>query len=325
MDPNRDADNDGYTPAQGDCDDCNPLVNPGAIQIPGDHTDYACNGMSGVVAAGCDEGKTGMSDPASLAQSMELCDARFFLGATMKGPSAQPARAVVRDYGKVMPQSGHSMAALSSGVAADKDDPGYMSPQPGTNFGNTYPNPEPGIKGAMGCGQTQPPEVNDYSELVVRLRAPTNAKSFSFDFQFFSAEYPEFVCTDYNDEFLVEMESPNEFIHARNISFDAQKNPITVNNGFFTVCQNDASHAQTKHCMHPVSDIAGTGFEDLQDGIPVGGSTGWLTTTAPVTPGEEITLRYIIFDEGDGVLDSSVVIDNFRWSAQAVDGPTTIQ
>src|SRR5262249_45446939 len=44
-DPYGDQDQDGFSPMQGDCDDCNPSINPGAIQIPGDPTDYACNGM----------------------------------------------------------------------------------------------------------------------------------------------------------------------------------------------------------------------------------------------------------------------------------------
>jgi hypothetical protein len=30
-----------------------------------------------------------------------------------------------------------------------------------------------------------------------------------------------------------------------------------------------------------------------------------------------VTLRFAIYDSGDGVLDSSVVIDNFRWLSSA--------
>src|SRR5205085_9640837 len=37
-------------------------------------------------------------------------------------------------------------------------------------------------------------------ELVVR--APTNAKSFSFDFDFYTFEYTEFVCSEFNDAFV---------------------------------------------------------------------------------------------------------------------------
>jgi hypothetical protein len=181
----------------------------------------------------------------------------------------------------------------------------------------------------VGCSQTQPGDVNDYTELTLTLKAPTNVNSFSFDFEFFSAEYPVYVCTEYNDEFLVIQQS-KAFATPTNIAFDNQHNAVTVNSGFFTVCTNDTTKAQTQHCTIPVTDIDGTGFEDPPLGgfnlgdldIP-GGATGWLTTTSPVTPGETFTLRFIVFDEGDHVLDSASLVDNFRWGTSVVSTPST--
>jgi hypothetical protein len=201
----------------------------------------------------------------------------------------------------------------------------------------------------------QPKLVKDYTELLLKLHAPTNVKSFTFNFQFFSAEFPQFVCTQFNDEFLVLMESPGEFSQPSNISFDSHMNPITVNNGLFTVCQN-GTMPYDMNCTQPVSMLAGTGYSDplstarmevpsdvcpddymdacgmIMTGgdrgvngptVPMGGSTGWLSTTAPVTPGEDITLHFIIFDEGDHILDSAVLIDNFQWGTAVVTSPTT--
>jgi hypothetical protein len=328
--PNGDQDGDGYSPAQGDCNDCNPAINPGAIQIPGDSTDYACNGMPGVVAA-CDASIAGMRDPTSLAHAMDLCDPRFFKSATMVGPSDQRARKVVGKYGVLMPRAGAAMSLVSSGIAADKTDPDFnpiSEEDPGTDLSdtNTFANPAPSLMGVAGCSQTQPPTVNDYSELVVKLKAPTNANSLSFDFEFFSAEYPMFVCTEYNDEFLVLQES-KAFTKPTNIAFDMHNNAITINSGFFTVCTNDPTNPHTQNCTMPVSGIAGTGFEDtpgggLFGGIP-GGGTGWLTTTSPVMPGEDVTLHFIIFEEGDHILDSAAIIYNFRWGASSVSTPMT--
>ncbi len=333
-DPDGDQDLDGYTPGQGDCNDCNPMINPGAVQIPNDPTDYACNGMPGVVPT-CDGAIVGQRDAESLAKAFDQCDSRFFKGAMLVGPSDARARKSVGKFGVLSPRLGNGMALLSSGVAADKTDPNFdklNEEDPGTDLGenNTYANPQPNLPGAPNCSQSQPQMVNDYSELVVKLKAPSNANSFSFDFQFFSAEYPVYVCTEFNDEFLVLQESASEFNNqATNIAFDMQKNPVTVNNGFFTVCENDNSKPQTQHCTHPVSGINGTGFEDPPGGgfgfggdIP-GGSTGWLTTTSPVTPGEDVTLHFIIFDEGDHILDSAVLIDNFQWSATPLSQPST--
>ena len=52
--------------------------------------------------------------------------------------------------------------------------------------------------GKAGSGQANSATVNDYTELVLKLRVPSNANSFSFNSQFLSAEYPQFVCTSFN-------------------------------------------------------------------------------------------------------------------------------
>ena len=43
--------------------------------------------------------------------------------------------------------------------------------------------------------------------LTMTIRAPTNAKSFSARMYFFSAEYPEWVCSEYNDFFVALVDS----------------------------------------------------------------------------------------------------------------------
>ncbi|HEY2745709.1 MAG TPA: choice-of-anchor L domain-containing protein [Polyangia bacterium] len=324
-DPNVDSDGDGYTPAMGDCDDCNPTVNPGAIEVAGNMQDDDCNGMIDEAQPTCDSANGGKTDAASLAQSLELCDSRFLKSSATAGPSDMRARIVTSKFGTVVaPQAGANMALMSTGLAVDKSSSSFVEPQEGTDLSNTGTNPLPSLQGASNCGTGgSVTKVQDYTEVTLQLHAPTNANSFSFQFQFFSAEYPEFVCTDYNDEFLVIVQSSKTYTTATNISFDAKKNPITVNSGFFIVCQN-GSTAQTMNCTQPVTAIAGTGFDDDDGtGEPIGGSTGWLTTTAPIAPGEDITLRFVIFDEGDGIYDSSALIDNFQWGAMSVTGPTT--
>jgi hypothetical protein len=251
--------------------------------------------------------------------------------ANFVGPSDPKARNVVPAFGILKPKAGANFALLSSGIAVDKMGMGYVNPQEGTDLTNTAMNPLPNLTGASSCGQGAQDNVHDYTELELKLKAPSNVNSFSFEFQFFSGEYPMYVCTQFNDEFLAIVQSSKTYAMPTNISFDANKNPVTVNSGFFTVCENDTSKPQTQHCMHPSKDNAGTGYEDSVTSIPIpgfpggipGGSTGWLSTTAPIEPGEEVTLRFVVFDEGDGVLDSAVLIDNFKWGAATVDGPST--
>jgi hypothetical protein len=325
-DPLADYDHDGYSIAAGDCNDWSPLVNPSAVDVLGNGVDDDCDGVSDQAPVDCDQGLVGKLDGMSLAAAMGQCNTKHVDNATFKGPSDPKARAIVPAFGVIKPMEGSSMVLLSTGKATDKKMSGHVTPQIGTDLSqsNVYTNPEPTLVAKPGCGMGQPPMVNDYTEFVLTMKAPSNAYSFSFNFQFFSAEYPEFVCTMFNDMFIVQMESKNEFQNPTNICFDEGMNPVTVNNGFFTVCQNSSS-AQTKNCKKPVSEIAGTGYEDSNGSEPIGGSTGWLTTTAPVTPGEEVTLHFMIFDEGDHIYDSAVLIDNFKWSVNAVEGPTTIQ
>lgn len=321
-----DNDGDGYTVAQGDCNDCDPGMNPGAIELPMNGKDDDCDGLIDENEAACDGSNTGKKDPASIAQSMEICDARFLKSAATAGASDARARNVLANFGILKPRQGANFTLLSNGVAVDEMGAGYMNPQSGTDLGNTGTNPLPNLTGASNCGQGAQNMVNDYTEIVLQLKAPSNVNSFSFDFQFFSGEYPMYVCSQYNDEFLAIVKSTTSYPSDTNISFDAQMNPVTVNSGFFTVCTNDPSKPQTQHCMHPPTDNNGTGYET--PGIPLpgaipGGSTGWLTTKAPIKPGEDITLRFVIFDEGDHILDSAVLIDNFQWAGTTVSGPST--
>jgi hypothetical protein len=60
--------------------------------------------------------------------------------------------------------------------------------------------------------------------------------------------------------------------------------------------------------------LTGTPFEaDLANTGWTHGSTGWLRTTIPVTPGNSFRIRLVTYDSTDGNLDSSTLIDNWQW------------
>ena len=308
IDDKTDGDNDGY-PVCNDCDDANPLINPGAMDVANDPIDYDCDGKMNDTDPPCDTNLMSNSNSAlDYAYAMELCPNQFLVGAAFTVLADARAKQVAPDWGLFTPHAGKNMVTLSTGIAADENDtaPKFVkneTPQPGTDFNKTnIPNP---IPMGQNCGGPDPAKVNDYTELKLTLKVPTNAKSFSFDFNFLSAEYPEWVCTSFNDKFLAILDSKQ---FKGNISFDSKGNPVTINSGFFTLTQ--------------AKDLTGTGMEtfDFAANGPVGGATGWLTTTAPVTPGETITLRLVVFDEGDGIYDSQVLIDKFRWSLNATKG-----
>ncbi len=74
--------------------------------------------------------------------------------------------------------------------------------------------------------------------VTLRLKAPESATAFQFDFNFMSAEFPEYWCTQFDDTFLaiLESEGMNE-----NISFDERNNVISINTGFFDRCDPAAA------------------------------------------------------------------------------------
>ena len=329
VDEGCDADGDGYSTEAGDCDDSERLVNPGAFEASGNRVDDDCDGSVDEANPSCEQPLPG--DAAEFAAAMELCGP--WLRAAEWGAEGDPrARAVVPFYGNTLrPRRGGQMLALSTGMA-DPREPGWTLPQPGTSLGRFAPSPfklDAQNRNVCGGLLADPDDVLDPVELNLTLQAPTNARSLSFRFYFMSAEYPEWVGSEFNDKFLA-------VVHSKavgggkptNVTFDARKNPITVNVGFFSVCESApiCNGSRKNACGRSVADLAGSGFE-ADDGLgPAGGGTGWLTTTVPVEPGETLTLRFALFDEGDDVLDSVVLLDDFEWQiTPAESGPVTIQ
>jgi Ca-activated chloride channel family protein len=145
--------------------------------------------------------------------------------------------------------------------------------------------------------------VWDVHQVAIRMQAPAGVKSFSFDFNYFSAEYPEYLNQEFNDTFYAILQAPSTNKgKSTNISFDPRRRSIEVDNNYF------------ENAFHPIPN-RGTGFD--RDG-----STGWLRTSWPIEGGETFTLTFSIHDEGDGIYDSLVILDNFRFHEYPAVGNT---
>jgi hypothetical protein len=301
---NTDADGDGVGVCDGDCDDLNPGARPGFVEVPGDGQDNDCNGLVDDTPQ-CDCAAT------SEAQAMDICIPGVTI--TYGGNAAQRGYRVSQNYGVVPPRQGCGFATLSSGAAWS------TSVQPGTSYSESG-NPV-SITGCFACTQAgatswhhmgpagccESETVNDVAWIRLQIPVPLNAQGFSFDFLFLSAEYPEWVHSEYNDTFYAILQT-SALAQTQNISFDINGQPLTVNNGWFETPPNWTQ------------SIVGTGYDN-----GIGSASGWLTTTAPCTPGETMVLTFWIHDEGDRILDSAVIIDNWRWVMTPVSGPITIK
>ena len=316
------------------------------LKVCRDETDNDCDGEVDELPVACDAPDSlEPGNALDFARAMELCDTHLACGqgsacpgnlrcvknkctrvlsATFNAESMKKQRDIASDFargGPFTPRVGESFVVLSTGVARYDPTSNATCPQGGTEIGSTSADPDP---------KAMDRRANDLVELALEIAVPTNARSFEFDFQFFSAEYPEYVGSPFNDTFWVHLES--KMLPPGNISFDRYGTPIRINNAFFSVCQPFPTKPQTlKMCTKPPSMLDGTGYGQGECakgligefGVPNGGSTDWLHTTAPVTPGETITLRFIIFDKGDSILDSAVLIDNFRWKLTPATRPMT--
>jgi hypothetical protein len=343
---------DGGALAQGDGDssllgNTNCVPSPTNFDVPGNQCDDDANGKVDDVPT-CDTSLALTGNGAAFARAIGLCqvltgaeDTRWgvvsaeYLGAYSLGTAVSDVQhGILTAYGDVLvPREGAALGVLSTGWARPYDnavDP--ANPQTrafkggfAAQTGDPKDDAPPGFpKAAVGCPIDS--TVHDFIELKLVLRVPANAQGLSFDFDFHSSEWPEFVCSAYNDSFIAYLSGAGG--DPANISFDAQGNPVSVNNGFLdrctpstpTGCMVPSGPHVVAKCASGEAELGGTGYgapREVYCSTPStpGAATGWLTSSAPVPPGGTITLELMIWDTGDQNYDSTVLLDHFQWVA----------
>lgn len=369
IDPDGDHDQDGFTIGHGDCNDCDPYTNPGAYDVVGNDIDEDCNGKADDEPTGCDTGlPIEGDDPSDGARAIDICrkqngnswglvsaqwvfpdgsstSVNQSLRYTNPAPS-QPAalsRGILPSFGThVRPRMGAGMLALSSGVARSgvNQSDGGLSPS-GAVMGTISATPPGFPKDSPACPGVRTANdhmANDGIALELTIKVPTNATALAYNLDFYTYEWPAFVCTEFNDFFVALLDSKSETIPPdKNISFDSEGNSISVNAVFVEVCPKlapEATEGRNYPCRSGTAELEGTGFDETGfsqvdfTGTKIGGidldelqqqdtehaATSWLETKVGVVPGETIILRFAIWDMGDSLLDSTILLDNFRWT-----------
>ena len=137
-----------------------------------------------------------------------------------------------------------------------------------------------------------------------------------------SQEYEEWIGTSFNDRFYVVLNAPQTTGGVDQIiNFALCSDPevyFDFEEDGQKYCYIAINTAFSEPCESPATDISGSGM-DCGSG---GSSTGWLTTTWPINPGEVFNLTFHIHDTADQAYDSMVLIDNFQWEGGVVTGGT---
>ncbi|WP_181234177.1 choice-of-anchor L domain-containing protein [Enhygromyxa salina] len=377
VDENPDLDGDGWGVCDNDCcdqvsPDCSTpaLVNRGAFEVAGNNVDDDCDGVIDNPIPLCDNGLASNSNNAlDYARAVDLCQfttenpqlsnriwgviSAFLRRANDSGSPNANSRSIRPQFGtNNLPQKGQRLAVMSSGYASYPGavNPSYFAFETGQDMGAGSDVPAPAdwvaanggqFPNAPGCPGPGSTTAFDSVMFKVRVRVPTNANSFSTKMYFFSAEYPEYVCTAFNDMFVTLVNStdngnPND----KNIAIYAQGNntwPVGVNlvsaaPGLFTQCDNGnigcagGPNVPYNGCVSELG-LLGTGFDAAaaacNNNNDAGGGTGWLTMSGNVTPGETMEIRFVIWDSADSVWDSLVLLDSWEWSVQAASPGVT--
>ena len=262
-------------------------------------------------------------DPNDAAKAMDICEGVVSAKWTLADGAEVPAthqEAYHLGHGNlakfgdgIVPRLGHKLAAISSGTARAPGDPGFQSPSGfSKDLNGEHPFGFP--RESPACPGIFTGEPHDMAALELELQVPMWAKGLAFDFNFYTFEWPGFVCSEFNDFFVALLSPKPPMAVDEDISFDPMGNAISVNAAFVTVCNCEGgppcvAGGKSFTCTKGDTELKNTGFD--QDGAHA--ATSWLTTAAPVQPGSIIRLRFAVYDSGDNILDSTTLLDRFRW------------
>ena len=368
-----DCDGDGYaTPA--DCDDTNPQINPEAFDFPGDGIDNDCDGTVDDPVLTC-ETVPGQppGTPTDFARAADLCAQHAITnagtvfdplvhaswgqvsglgpGQTLWTSVTKPQQvAIASGFGQNQPRQGRTMAGLANGPWAATDPRSSPALDPaGFHIDDACSDiPLVGQDCATLTAGTPAGAVSvqDWAELALTVRIPSNVQTAVFDFAFFSSEFNQWWSSAANDGFFVLVTSQG--FQGQNVAKDETGLGVTINSGFFQLCPAPPGppgltadkSAALATCVGTTGDpsqsifgvLTGTGYDGAAvsaDDTAVavngntyvyGGGSGWLTAKFPVVPRETIVMRVIVADTFDGLKDSAVLFDALRWEPTSETG-----
>lgn len=220
------------------------------------------------------EGSLQAAEPADRQQAMDLALAMGIPADRILDVrlegAAEQARAMP-GMGALEPLHGENFAVLSTGSL-------NHAPRPGTAIGT--------LDG-----------VSNTARLVVNVD-PGPFRALSFRYRLLTAEYPDFAEYGYSDEFSVHVTDANGRRELTRMTADSSKiGPVST-----------SLAGGTPFDLY--REQAGALEGDFSRGLPAAGISRWQYVEAAIESDGPVELEFRIRDEGDGLLDSAVIIDS---------------
>jgi hypothetical protein len=176
-------------------------------------------------------------------------------------------------------------------------------PAPLTTQSGTCPNGQPASGDCSGTVDPQwvgdPRLAHDYTELRFSADVPQSTLAVSLAVAFLTTEKPKRFPGGYNDFLIVWLDSEH---WTGNIAIHPEQSlPIAADVLEYAYLGKDPALADFAFYGHAATD--------------------WFRISAPVVPGETVTLVIALFDESDGAADSAVLLDDLRWDCDAIRQP----
>lgn len=365
-----DCDGDGYKVSEGDCNDKDGTINPDAYDFDDDGVDNDCDGTIDNPVKDC-TATVGSTEALQFARAADLCPqrskskktgaiydpvAKVEFGSISGGfgtsTTKMSATKILAQFGDNKPRNGTTLFGMQSGplLAAKPRESTAMDSLPVQNACTAMSLKDTDCK-SLTTGSSLPigATVQDYQEVRMFIRVPSNAKAMVFDFAFFSTEFNQYWNSSFNDAFFVVVTGKK--VAGLNVAKDSKGKALTVNSGFFQLCPKPGSISVLKPealssapCVGTDGDstvsppilgtLKGTNFDGAGIGSTddtvgtgtskyvYGGGSGWLSTKFEVEPGESMVVRFMVMDTSDGILDSAAIVDNIRWEKAPPKVPT---
>jgi cysteine-rich repeat protein len=199
----------------------------------------------------------------------------------------RPSYGILRPTGN--PATDVSFLVLSTGRSGNAQ----IAAEPGTDFAPSGPD-------------------GDVAALQLQVTVPAGVNRMSFDYNFLSAESPDFIGSQFNDTFTA------------TISDRLGANRVVVTASVNAAAFHPAADTTVGPCPFQlyVDNPAGVNTLFNQPGFTEvdAGATGFQRVDVAVASGPA-TITFDIRDLGDGVFDSAVIIDNLRFSAVELVDP----